>query len=780
MTLAFHQYANLFPLIEGPEFYELAEDIRLHGLRDRVDLVQVGDTPQILDGRNRYRALVWIATSGEVLGPAWDWTPWAGQALPVAALADDALSNSILFSVGVDGDWLDYVLSKNLNRRHLTDDQRRMLGARLVNMRPGRQAQSSQIAKIGREQAAELAAVDVAGVDRARSVIARAAPEVVAAVDEGALSVAAAAEVAAQPAERQREIVQVLTRGEDGRLTPEARAALAPLIREVRAERIKAKRDKREQREQEFGRRIQALPDKKFGLAIEDFEWHHAAWSEATGSEKSPSMHYETAVDAQTPEAIVARCAERFACLADDCIILKWTTIPHLAIAIKVLELQGFRYVSQLVWNKERAGDARGPGYWVTGEHEIVLIGVRGNVVPPATAHFRSNFSAPVGAHSEKPDNVHEFAEYHWPNVPKVEFNARRRRPGWKAWGFDAPVASPEGEVDMAIGASGSSSPAPTDERTAPDGCADCFNESDCASVDACRAVEQVYKIAPLGAPVSDLNCFETACTSRDDCLADGCRKLAAGATDSRAELPAPPADMPSVPGDGIVDAQPDRVAPDAPAVPPADRPGIYSQRGQEENALYRENFDALNAVFCHPRRAEIAAAVGAEYQEKGLAIKQTASGEWILRDAGKARLQQLESERRAAAPAPAHDPLQLPDFLRRVKRPPTARPQQELDLLAPLQQQSELDLARIDRTPAEVVDGKLQTRLPLTDDELAMREALVRLVAGGDHGVETEMVRHLIGAGFAFATTKRVALTEQGEAFVAQLVAPAAEGARA
>jgi N6-adenosine-specific RNA methylase IME4 len=80
--------------------------------------------------------------------------------------------------------------------------------------------------------------------------------------------------------------------------------------------------------------------------------------------------------------------------------------------------MQGFRYVTNLVWNKERQGDARGAGYWFTGEHELVLVGVRGKVVPPAVAHFRSNFSAPVGDHSEKPGNIHEIIEFHWPNVP--------------------------------------------------------------------------------------------------------------------------------------------------------------------------------------------------------------------------------------------------------------------------------------------------------------------------------------------------------------------------
>jgi N6-adenosine-specific RNA methylase IME4 len=117
-----------------------------------------------------------------------------------------------------------------------------------------------------------------------------------------------------------------------------------------------------------------------------------------------------------------------------------WTTIPHEAIAHRVLELRCFKYVSQRIWDKIRPGSGRGPGYWVTGEHEILLIAVRGDVVAPATAHFRSRFEAPVGEHSEKPDQQYEHAEYHFPNIPKIELNARRARPGWQSWGYEAPL----------------------------------------------------------------------------------------------------------------------------------------------------------------------------------------------------------------------------------------------------------------------------------------------------------------------------------------------------
>src|ERR1700733_11612844 len=116
-----------------------------------------------------------------------------------------------------------------------------------------------------------------------------------------------------------------------------------------------------------------------------------------------------------------------------------WTTIPHEAIAHRVLDLRGFKYVSQRVWDKVRNGDGRGTGYWVTGEHEILLIAVRGKVVAPVAAHFRSRFEAPVRAHSEKPDQQYEHAEYHFPNIPKIELNARRARPGWRVWGYEVP-----------------------------------------------------------------------------------------------------------------------------------------------------------------------------------------------------------------------------------------------------------------------------------------------------------------------------------------------------
>ena len=96
-------------------------------------------------------------------------------------------------------DPLGFVVSLNLHRRHLDDDQRRLVGAKIVTMTQGRPSETSQIAKISREQAAALVNVDVAGIDRARKVVKDGSPELVQAVESGHVSVSAAADVAELP-----------------------------------------------------------------------------------------------------------------------------------------------------------------------------------------------------------------------------------------------------------------------------------------------------------------------------------------------------------------------------------------------------------------------------------------------------------------------------------------------------------------------------------------------------------------------------------------------------
>ncbi len=89
--LEFHPAAALFPLIpvDSPEFGELVDDIGEQGLLQPIILHQ----GKILDGRNRYRAC-------QHTGVKPRFEEWSGES-PTA-----------------------YVLSLNLHRRHLTEDQK--------------------------------------------------------------------------------------------------------------------------------------------------------------------------------------------------------------------------------------------------------------------------------------------------------------------------------------------------------------------------------------------------------------------------------------------------------------------------------------------------------------------------------------------------------------------------------------------------------------------------------------------------------------------------------
>jgi len=437
----FHPLANIFPLVEGQDFADLVKDIRTHGLREPIVLLE----GKILDGRNRYRACV---AAGLLPGSLNTLTvpqlkyfkhhvP-AGQATP----SQDQL--------------LDFVWSKNFHRRQLDKSQRAMVMADYETFRHGGarramvqdanlQLENTEPAPAGptRAELAERGHVSERLLASAAVVRDHAIPELKEAVRQGGLAVTSIEEIALQPAEQQKAIYDALPRDDAGKLTPEAKKALAPIIKEVRAEKQAEKKEKRTRREADLADKILSLPEEKAGLILSDFEWHFKVRSAETGMDRHAANHYVTASDAHTPEAIVERQRERMSVAADDCIHLMWVPASFSAIGHKVMELQGFTYVSQFVWIKDRIGT----GFWVRDKHELLFIGVKGKVPAPAMGdQFESAITAAKGAHSEKPDFQYEIAEHYFPNLPKIELNARRVRPGWMRWGNEAP---PPAEPDI-------------------------------------------------------------------------------------------------------------------------------------------------------------------------------------------------------------------------------------------------------------------------------------------------------------------------------------------
>ena len=166
-----------------------------------------------------------------------------------------------------------------------------------------------------------------------------------------------------------------------------------------------------------------------------DPNWRDEVWSRETGLDRAPDNHYAT------DEAGTIKLRDDVIRLAAEyCVMFIWSTIQHEAIAHEVLKAWGFKYVSQVIWRKPSIGLGR----WVRSLHEILLIATRGNPPCPAPGRqWASVIEAPRGKHSEKPEIFYRLIEPYYPNMPKIEINARRPRQGWAAWGPDRARRTP-------------------------------------------------------------------------------------------------------------------------------------------------------------------------------------------------------------------------------------------------------------------------------------------------------------------------------------------------
>jgi N6-adenosine-specific RNA methylase IME4 len=117
---------------------------------------------------------------------------------------------------------------------------------------------------------------------------------------------------------------------------------------------------------------------------------------------------------------------------AADAVLFLWATTPMLPEALTVMSAWGFTYRSHCIWAKDRAGT----GYWFRSQHELLLVGTRGELPAPAPGEqYASVIEAPVGEHSAKPPAFVEMIEEMFPSLPALEMFARMPRLGWHVWG---------------------------------------------------------------------------------------------------------------------------------------------------------------------------------------------------------------------------------------------------------------------------------------------------------------------------------------------------------
>jgi N6-adenosine-specific RNA methylase IME4 len=203
------------------------------------------------------------------------------------------------------------------------------------------------------------------------------------------------------------------------------------VVKAARAERQAEKKKRRAKREAELASKIVALPDKRYGIILADPEWQFEPWSRKTGMDRAAANHYPTSCT----EVIAARDVPSIA--AKDCALFLCATAPMLPHALLVMAAWGFDYVTNVSLHKDRVIT----GYWFRNKHEHLLLGTRGKVPCPAAGEqWESVIEMMVGRHSAKPDAIYQMIEDYFPNIPKIELNARKARKGWDCWGAEAPI----------------------------------------------------------------------------------------------------------------------------------------------------------------------------------------------------------------------------------------------------------------------------------------------------------------------------------------------------
>lgn len=410
----FHPLANLFPLIEGGDFDALVDDIREHGVRDPIVMLD----GLVLDGRNRYRALIDLAETGELLGPGWGHR--AGGCLTDGELAPPHMW-FVKYNASFEGDPLAWVISKNLKRRHLDESQRAMVAAKIANMGVGRPksiepapAHIPPIGGISARASAAMLNVGARSVERASAVLRDGVADLQRAVEQGKVAVSTAETLTHVPLDEQAAILAAA--GGDER-------AILAAAKSIRARDRRLRFDEVNERLARISEASKPLPTgQRFPIIYADPATRYVSGF----GDRSIENHYPT----MTIEELCALPVRELA--MDAAVLFIWTTIPQLRNTMTIIESWGFDYVSAWCWDKVN----HGTGHWGFNQHEDLLIATRGDFPAPVPgAQPASLHSEKKTDHSAKPAWFAEQIERIWPKLPKIELFARNARPGWEVWG---------------------------------------------------------------------------------------------------------------------------------------------------------------------------------------------------------------------------------------------------------------------------------------------------------------------------------------------------------
>ncbi len=383
-TIPVHEALARIPVIDGDTATVIEDDILAHGIRRPVEITPDG---QLLAGRAR----IAIALKHSLHVP--------------------------YVVVETDGPY-GYVYAGDVGRRHLTASQ---LHGLAVYFRPylerERAARKVAAAANGvanlpqgriRDEQARDAETKPRGIGYAEEAE-RADPRLLGHIIHGKITSDVAAKVAKIDDPRTRQAI--VKKIEHTSRPREARAIVMQAVREATLAKACS---------------LAAIAQ-KYTVILADPSWSYRNDDSPVSAERQyPTMPLD---EIESMGEDIARIS------APGAVLLLWATVPLLPDALCVVEQWGYRYKTHFIWYKT---GATGMGSWSQVDHEVLVLAVRPDSIPPAK-RYSSIIEAPRGKHSSKPDIVYKMVESMWPGARRIELFARRSRDGWDRWGAEAP-----------------------------------------------------------------------------------------------------------------------------------------------------------------------------------------------------------------------------------------------------------------------------------------------------------------------------------------------------
>lgn len=363
MEYKYHKFANIFPMIEGKEFQELKKDIQEQGLQQTIILYE----GQILDGRNRYKAC---------------------KELNIKPRFDEYKGDKPL----------EFVISGNLKRRHLTPDQKAVVAQEVMPMLEEEAEKRLHLAKGKGIKGMEII------------------PQVKKKIEKENKSSVKASKIFNVNEKYIRDVKKLK---EEGRIED---------IEAIRSGKKRLVDIKKEDRKKKVEKQIEEIkkdnlerPNGLYDVIVIDPPWK-------VDFDYSPE-HYMGRVANPYPEMDVNQIKKIKLPVKDNAILWLWTTHSQIWNAIDIMNHWGFEYKCILVWDKESIGI----GKWLRKQCEFCLLGTKGKPIWTAT-DFRDIIREQKTNHSTKPEGFYKLIDKYCVGK-KLDYFSRKKREGWDCYG---------------------------------------------------------------------------------------------------------------------------------------------------------------------------------------------------------------------------------------------------------------------------------------------------------------------------------------------------------